>query len=66
VLRAFVDLADKGAHGHAALEQQFGNMPAGLALPAAGSGRDENRFCHGFTSLMELVPCGTVAMKVWY
>jgi hypothetical protein len=49
-LRPFVDRMDKGAHGNAAREQHFGHVPAGLALPAAGGGRDEDGFRHGFTS----------------
>ena len=47
MLRALVDLVHEGAHGNAAREQHFGDVPAGLALPAAGGGGDENGFCHG-------------------
>jgi beta-glucosidase-like glycosyl hydrolase len=46
-LGAVVDGADKGAHGNAALEQHFGDVPAGLALAAAGCGGDEYGFGHG-------------------
>jgi len=46
LIDAFVDGAHEGAHGYAALEQHCRDVPAGLALPAAGGGSDENGFCH--------------------
>jgi len=44
---AIVDRAHKGAHGNAALEQHFGDVPAGLALAAAGRGCHEYGVGHG-------------------
>src|SRR5262249_27118941 len=61
--RAFVDLVHEGAHGNAARQEHFGNMPAGLALPATGRGRNENGSCHGYTSQISLWFLRT---SVWY
>ncbi|MGH6681331.1 MAG: hypothetical protein ACREDL_20915 [Bradyrhizobium sp.] len=59
MVRAVVDPVHESAYGNAALQQQFGDMPAGLALPATGSGRHENGFCHGHAFLLFSVQIGT-------
>jgi hypothetical protein len=38
---------DEGADGYSAFEQQFGYVPPGFALFAAGGRSDEDWFFHG-------------------
>ena len=57
-------LVHEGAHGDAAREQHFGDMTAGLALPATGGGCDEDGFCHDEHLRFLWVDVGTVRYQL--